>query len=320
MERRELPSLDIIDFHTHHVPPTWTLTTPAGRTQQQRAQWEHVNRKLSDLGALMEAIDTGDLAGRVVNIPPTLIADSEGRLPSGAIERINDQIAELVAAHAGKLHGLASVDAFSGDAAGHEVYRAVRDLGLRGVFVNCAMGDLLLDAPEARPTLVAAATLDVPVFAHPIYPQPLTRQLARYGRLGTFLARGTINAASVVALLESGTLEELPNLRVVVTSLALGGIMIAGGFGDAFSSRSGVSDILRRQIYVDTMGFHPVLIRAAVDLVGVENVLVGSDWPIVNDGLIGDRVRRAFADAALSDAEQRLVAGDNTRRLLQIKP
>jgi aminocarboxymuconate-semialdehyde decarboxylase len=312
------PSLDIIDFHTHHVPSSWTLTTTVGRTPQQRIQWERINRKLCDFGALMEAIDARDLAGRVVNVPTALIADAEGKLPSGTVERINDQLAELMAMHAGKVYALATVDAFAGDAAADEVNRAVRDLGLCGIFVDCAKGGLLLDAPQARPTLAAAAELGVPVFVHPIYPQPLTEQLGRCGRLGTFLARGTINAASVIALLESGTLEELPDLRIVVTGLALGGLLIAGGFGDEFSSRKSVRDLLRRQVYVDTMGFHSVSIRAAVDLLGVENVLVGSDWPIVNDGFIADRVRRVLADARLDEAQQRLIAGDNARRLLQV--
>ncbi len=266
----------------------------------------------------MEAINAGDLAGRVVNVPTTLIADPEGNLPSGTIQRINDQLAELTAVHAGKVYGLATVDAFAGNAAADEVTRAVRDLGLCGIFVDCAKGGLLLDAPQARPTLAAAAKLGVPVFVHPIYPQPLTEQLKRCGRLGTFLARGTINAASVIALIESGTLEELPGLRIVVTGLALGGLLIAGGFGNEFSSHKGVRDLLQRQVYVDTMGFHPMSIRAAVDLLGVENVLVGSDWPIVNDGFIADRVRRALTDAQLDETQQRLIAGDNARRLLQV--
>ena len=56
-----------------------------------------------------------------------------------------------------------------------------------------------------------------------IDPRPLSRQLAPYGRLGTLLARGTVNAATLIALLESGVFDELPQLQVVVTTLAIGG-------------------------------------------------------------------------------------------------
>jgi predicted TIM-barrel fold metal-dependent hydrolase len=148
--------------------------------------------------------------------------------------------------------------------------RAVRDVGSRGVFVESAKGDLLLDASQARPVLQAAAELGVPVFAHPINPQPLSRQLAPYGRLGTLLARGTVNAATLVALLEGGVFDEIPSLQVVVTTLAIGGVLLAGGFGEASGVRTDAATLLRRHVYIDTMNFHPVLIRAAVESAGGE--------------------------------------------------
>ena len=58
--------------------------------------------------------------------------------------RINDQLAELVVRNPGRLYGLATVDAYSGEAGGRELTRAVRDLGLRGVFVQAGKNDLLL--------------------------------------------------------------------------------------------------------------------------------------------------------------------------------
>src|SRR6185503_10867461 len=116
---------------------------------------------------------------------------------------INDHVAELVARHHGQIIGLASVDAYDGDRAGKEAERAIRDLGLRGIFVDCARGDAMIDAPQARPTLKVAARLGVPVFAHPVAPQPLTKQMSPYGVVGTLFARGTINSAALIALVES---------------------------------------------------------------------------------------------------------------------
>ena len=39
-----------------------------------------------------------------------------------------------------------------------EAERAIRDLGLRGLFVDCGRGSKLIDAPEARPTAVPSET------------------------------------------------------------------------------------------------------------------------------------------------------------------
>jgi predicted TIM-barrel fold metal-dependent hydrolase len=104
---------------------------------------------------------------------------------------MNDELAALVARHPGRIHGLASVDAYDGERSAREAERAIRDLGLSGLFVDCARGDLLIDAPEARPTLEVASRLSVPVFVHPVAPQPLTKQMTPYGLIGTLFARGT---------------------------------------------------------------------------------------------------------------------------------
>jgi predicted TIM-barrel fold metal-dependent hydrolase len=316
----DAPSLPIIDFHSHHVPSEWELTTTVGVPDHVRERWARINSRIADPHALVAAIEDGDLAARVVNIPTALFSKPGEELPSDLFRRVNDRLAEIVSRQPDSLYGLASVDAFAGETAAQEVKRAVLDLGLRGVFVESAKGDLLLDAPEARPALAAASALGVPVFVHPINPQPLTRQMGRYRELGTVFARGTINAASLVALIDGGVFKELTDLRVVVTNLAIGGLLLASGFGYEGERRAEADALLRRHVYIDTMGFKPSLVRAAIDILGVDNVIVGSDWPIVGDGPIGHRVASALATIGLSEREQEQVASGNTLRLLGVTP
>jgi len=310
--------LPIIDFHNHYVAADWPVTAGRAGSGAQRARWEKIAALIADEGALVADIESGDIQGRVVNSPAALIADADGSVPAGTIPRLNDRLAELVARHPGRLYGLASIDAYTGDDGAREVYRAVRDLGHRGIFVDSAKGSRLLDAPEARPTLTAAHELGVPVFAHPINPEGLTEQLAPYGRLGTFIARGTVNAAALAALLEGGVFDALPNLHVVVTTLAIGGVFLAGGFADGSRIRHDTPAALRRHVYIDSMGLHPALLRATVDLLGADHVLTGTDWPIVNDVPIRSRLTAAFDAAGLGEHERVQVAGGNALRLLRI--
>jgi predicted TIM-barrel fold metal-dependent hydrolase len=311
-----LPS--ITDFHVHHVPARFEPTTLSSFPPEQSARWRETNRKLADENLLLFDIDQGDLSLRVVNTPAALIADADGNVAHSTIREVNDVLATLVARHPARLAGLATIDAFDGERAGREVERAIRDLGFRGIFVDSARGDLLIDAPQARPTLQAAAALGVPVFVHPVNPQPLTNQLARYGRLGTLLARGTVNSAALIALLESGILSELPQLKIVVTALAFGGLALAGGFAHHSLIPGGAGPVLKRQVFIDTMGFDPALIRASVDLLGPENVIAGSDWPIVNEGPIRPLLTQALAMAGLSAETADAIASGNAARLLKI--
>lgn len=308
-----------IDFHSHYIHPSFELTTAKGTTNGGGAHWNAINRLITDEDALLKSVESGDLAARVVNSPTAFIADADGNVDRDVFRRFNDGLAELAGRHPGKIHGLATVDTFGGEAAAYELERAVRDLGLRGVFLESARGDLLLDAPSARPVLATAARLGIPVFAHPVNPQPLTAQLSPYGRLGTLLARGTINSATLIALIESGTLEELPDLKVVVTALAIGGILLASTFGDHSGVDADVATVLRRNIYVDTMGFNPALIRSAVDVLGIDHVIAGSDWPILNTESISGRADEAFAAAGLDEAARRKISSENALALLGLQ-
>jgi predicted TIM-barrel fold metal-dependent hydrolase len=314
-------AVEIIDFHCHHVPALWPLPINGQAAPAERERWVGINHQLANPAAMFEGIESGDIDGRVINIPTALFTPPEAGIPDDLVRRANDTLAELVGRHPGRLYGLASIDPFAGEVGGREIHRAARQLGLHGVFLNSAKGEILLDAPEARPTLQAAAELNLPVFVHPVYPPALSRQLQPYGQLGILLARGTVNAATLVALLKSGRFEELPGLRVVVTTLALGAVLLAAALDDdGDASLTTIRESLRRHVFVDTMGLHPALIKASVEVLGADNVLLGTDWPIVNDAPIRMRALTALRAAGLSDVELQAVAAGNTRRLLGLEP
>jgi aminocarboxymuconate-semialdehyde decarboxylase len=316
MRNANAPS--VVDFHCHHVPARFAVTAGRHAPASQRARWDAITNKLADESLLLKDVHDGHLAARVINIPAGLIADAEGRVPHDTIVAINDHVADLAARHPGRLYGLASVDAYDGERAAREAERAIRDLGLLGLFVDCARGDALLDAPQARPTLAVAARLGVPVFAHPVAPQPLTRQMAPYGVIGTLFARGTVNSACLIALVEGGVFAELPSLRLVVTGHAVGGLAMASGLSRQSRVPSGAAEVMRRHVYIDTQMMHPALIRVAIDLLGADHVMAGSDWPIVDDGPIRARLIEAMEQAGLTDDEQRAVTSGNCLRLLGV--
>ena len=129
-------------------------------------------------------------------------------------------------------------------------------------------------------------------------------------------ARGSINEAALVSLIAGGVFRELPTLKIVVTNLAIGGVLLAGGFAE--EQEGDVASILRRNVFIDTMGFHPVLLRAAVDLVGVDNVLAGSDWPIAGNRPIKPRLSAALHAAGFTFEQARKISSGNASRILKL--
>lgn len=306
----------VADVHTHHATPAYPATEPHNASATLAGRWRTIARRVADVEDLLAESGEAGVDLRVLSAPPAMLAPPGGRLGDDDARRVNDALATTLAAHPDRLTGLGTVDAFTGDAGAREVERCVRDLGLPGVVVDCAAGDLLLSHPAARPTLAAAAAAGVPVFVHPISTDGLTRQFAALGRLGTSLARGSINAAALLSLLHDDVWSDLPDLRVVVPMLGVAGLALAATTDEGARIGVDAAPGERAHVYVDTMGFAAPSVRLAVGFLGADHVLVGSDWPIGERSASRARVERLLADAGLEGADADLVAGGNARRVL----
>jgi predicted TIM-barrel fold metal-dependent hydrolase len=309
-------SLRLIDFHSHYYNSAWyPSSSPRGSDVLARS-WP----LLTNIHAQLEAMDAAKIDAKVLSAPAGVLVEPGKQLPITLMQHINDHFAALVSAYPKCLLGLATIDAFQGVAAASEVERAIQTLGLGGICADCAQGDRFLDAPEARPTLETAARLGVAIFVHPVSPAGLTERLARLGHTGILLARGTENAASVIALLRSGIFDEFPGLRVVIPMIGVAALLFAGianqEYGREEGWRGGPPATTRKRLYVDTMGYDPASIRFAVDLLGAEHVLNGSDWPIMP--IAGrQQVEKALTAVNLTDEQKAAIMGGNTLSLLK---
>lgn len=322
------PALRIIDLHTHTYAPAWR---PAALPTV--GHFASVWPLLSDIAAQLEALHAAGIDGKVLSAPVSSLAAPGQTLPLAQIQTINEHFADLVVLHPGRLLALATIDPWQGDAAAREVERVRRDLGIGGIIIDAALGDAYLHDPAARPTFEAAAALGVAVFIHPVSPAALTQRLARGGPIGVLLGRGTDTAASVLGLLRSGLLRDLPTLNLILPAIAASALLFAGQ-ADLYDTDTGTTtdtdasthwggglpSATRTRLHLDTMGLDPALIRFAIDLLGSEQVLFGTDWPIMR---IADRseVLNRLARAGVSDAAaQRAILSGNTLRLLGQRP
>jgi predicted TIM-barrel fold metal-dependent hydrolase len=304
----------LIDFHSHYYNAAWyPSSSPRGPANLQRA-WS----LLTNIHAQLADMDDAGIDAKVLTAPSSVLLAPGEPLPISLMQRINDHFATLVATYPEHLLALATIDAFHGDAAALEVERAVQTLGIPGICVDCASGDRFLDAPEARPALETAAALGVTVFVHPVSPVGLTERLARLGHTGVLLARGTETASSVLALLRSGILDELPNLRIVIPMIGAATFLFAGIANEDYKQdgwRGGPPREMRKRLYVDTMGYDPAAIRFVVELLGAEHVFNGSDWPIMPIAS-RQRVEDTLTAVGLTDDQKVAIMRDNVLRLL----
>jgi aminocarboxymuconate-semialdehyde decarboxylase len=55
-----------------------------------------------------------------------------------------------------------------------------------------------------------------------------------------------------------------------------------------------------------------------VDVLGADHVVVGTDWPVVEQKSMPDLLQTAFAHCGLSPAEQDMIASGTVRKLMGI--
>jgi aminocarboxymuconate-semialdehyde decarboxylase len=308
--------MDVIDFHCHFAGQGIPVDASRGTPPAQKEFWNGVSKRLTQEEALLTSLQTAGVKSRVINTSLEFVLAPGEEASLEIVQRINDALADVTHRHSTVLHGLATVDAYRGEESARELTRAVRELGLKGVFIESAKGDLLPDAPEARPTFLAASELGIPVFLHPVPDGTLRQKFQRTGKFSERLSRSAINGAALLAIVHAGMFDEMPNLNVVVTALALGGLMVGECLADG--ARIGKHASPRRNVFIDTTGMHPVMFRAAIDLVGADHVVTGTDWPVATETDLPARLASVFDHCGLGNADRELIANANARRLLRV--
>lgn len=223
------------------------------------------------------------------------------RLDLPAVEiarRINDDGAAIMARFPGRVVALATVSPFH-DGMLSELGRCHRELGMVGAFIDTSWyvdGDwkhVFLDDSRTEPFWAYVAEHNIPVFLHPPVLPYGHRYMNKY-RLEETIGRPADTALSVARLILSGLFDRYPSLKVVLAHM--GGALLAAmgrlefghrlGYdglpeGEAAVCELSPSAYLRRNFYVDTMGFWPPHLRETVEVFGADRVLLGSDYPAV---------------------------------------
>ncbi len=195
--------MDVIDFHCHFAGAGIPVDASRGNPPAQKEFWDSVSRRLTQEKDLLASLQTARVTSRVINTSLEFVLAPGDEADLDTVRRINDAMAEVTQRHSGVLHGLATVDAYRGEESGRELTRAVKELGLKGVFIESAKGDLLPDAPEARPTFLAASELNVPVFLHPVPDAALRKKFKHSGKFSERLSRSAISLPCSFALRRS---------------------------------------------------------------------------------------------------------------------
>jgi aminocarboxymuconate-semialdehyde decarboxylase len=240
----------------------------------------------------------------------------------------NEQLTEFCASHPDRFVAFATAALQFPELAAEQIEHAVKRLGFRGVGVAGSVAGEDLANPKFHPFWAKCEELGVLVFMHPLG----TRELEPSGRLaGNGLLTNTIGnpletTIALSHLIFEGTLDRFPGLKICAAHGA-GFLPSYANRSDAvlrvFPDRVGTppkkkpTEYLRNgQIMADTIMFTGEAVRHLIHEMGVDNVLLGTDYPFPWNT---DPVDHILSIPDITDADKIKILGATAAKLLGIE-
>ena len=238
------------------------------------------------------------------------------RTRSLAIEAARDSNRELLAAarsDPGRFRVMASLPVPFTDACLAELAEIAGSELVAALIMPAGTAYWSLDDTDFRPVWAAIAEAGLPTLLHPsLEPWP---PAFRKWRLGPGIGVPVETSLAALTLIFSGTLDVLPKLDIIAAQL--GGVLpylsqrlIDRGRGDA---EHDVARYLRDRLYYDNNSYHPPALRCAIDTVGAERIMLGSDYPF--RGSLTQCVQD-ITHSGLDQAERSAILSGTARSLL----
>jgi aminocarboxymuconate-semialdehyde decarboxylase len=323
------------DVHAHVIVPEITREVGGGEAWRPRVFRDDAGAQVVEMGgkairaAIAEFVDihgilaAQDEAGvdRVLLCPwvPLLYYDAD---PDEGLRRAriqNDALAGLVADHPERVAALGALPLQDPELAARELHALMEDGVLRGVELAASVRGVFLGDDRFEPFWEAAEATGALVFIHPTtrgFDSPAFQDYYLWNTVANPLETATTAAHMVVA----GVIERHPGMRVLLAHgggalLAVRGrLRRAHGFQPQARSRLRESpDDSIRRFHFDTLTHDDELLRALIDYVGPDHVLLGSDYPFdMGDARHVDTVRALGLPPDVEEA----ILGGNAERLL----
>jgi len=291
-----------IDVHTHILPkniPAWKDKFGYGGFITLDHHKPCCARMLRDDGIAFRDVDENcwsaekrieecDAAGITVQVLSTVpVMFSYWTKPSDGAEIarfLNDHIAEIVAEFPLRFVGLGTVPMQDTELAIRELERC-KSIGLAGVQIGTNVNQLNLGESQFLEFFAACERLGMAVFVHP-WEMMGEKDMQKYW-LPWLVGMPAEVSRAVCSLIFSGTLERLPQLRICFAHGGGAFPATLGRIDHGFNVRPDLCAVdnphsprkYLSTLYFDSLVHDPATLDYLIELVGIDRVMLGTDYP-----------------------------------------
>ncbi|WP_426409966.1 amidohydrolase family protein [Bradyrhizobium ganzhouense] len=309
-----------IDVHSHclfHKATALIGEEAAGLTPPlNNAQEVYLN-----IEQRLKAMDAQAIDMEVLSINPFWYGKDRD-LAEKIVTIQNEQLAELVASHRDRFAAFASLTLQDPALAVRQLETAVKKQGLKGAAIGDQVDGDEFSNPKFDPVWAKAEELGAVLFIHPQGVPELDKRWKGNGWLANTVAYPLGTTIALQHLIFDGTLDKFAGLKVLAAH--------GGGYLPSYAARNDHACTVAptfcnpniklkkkpteylNQLYFDALVFTPEALRHLVAQVGVNQIMLGSDYPYVWELAPVDHVS---ATHTLSDREKYAILGGNAAKL-----
>ena len=324
-----------IDIHAHYFPQTYfDLFNSEG--QRYNSEFHKTDQgiffktpvesngplpaKFIDLKMRLADMDAQGVAVQALSLTGPMVYWADGGFSHKLAMTWNDGAIAAHQANPDRFVVLATLPMLDPDRAIDELNRVSKLPGVRGVYMGTNIEGRDLDDPLFEPIFARIEALDLPVFLHPLPPILGGKRLQPYS-LTNLVAFPLDTTVAASHLIFGGVLDRHPNLLIVLPHAGGALLNIVGRLDHGWNaipaakhSAQAPSAYLHRFMY-DTISHSKPLMEFIISQVGVERVMMGSDYCFP----VGyDRPVEVVEELRLNSDQRKMILGGTAAKILKI--
>jgi len=257
----------------------------------------------------------------VLSACPQLPYGEDGQKAVTAARFVNDQYAGLVQAHPDRFRAFAALPMPHLQESVGEMGRALDELGMAGIAMNTTVLGRALVESEYQLVFAELNRRNAVLYLHPAGNGACSPLIANY-HLTWMVGAPVEDTISVMHLITHGIPARYPDIKIINSHLGGALPMLLQRADDQYRWEAPDTpeppSVAARRMWYDTVGHgHVPALRCAIDSLGADRLLLGTDFPYEN-GDIFVRAVDYIRDPQIDTAAARAILDQNASALLGI--